>query len=107
MSVFDRFRLDGKRLFITGGSRELGREMALAIAEAGADVILVGRDRASLETTARDVRARGRQVWGNEDLPARLLRDRMVVHSANVDRLSVSRRVVQVPIRRASLIQHP
>jgi gluconate 5-dehydrogenase len=63
MGVFDRFRLDGKRLFITGGSRGLGREMALAIAEAGADVILVGRDPASLETTAGDVRARGRQAW--------------------------------------------
>ena len=40
MGVLDRFRLDGKRLFITGGSRGLGREMALAIAEAGANVIL-------------------------------------------------------------------
>ena len=63
MSVFDRFRIDGKRLFITGGSRGLGREMALAIAEAGADVILVGRDPASLEKTALDVRARRRQAW--------------------------------------------
>ena len=42
MSLFDRFRLDGQKLFITGGSRGLGREMALAIAEVGADVILVG-----------------------------------------------------------------
>jgi NAD(P)-dependent dehydrogenase (short-subunit alcohol dehydrogenase family) len=49
MSIFDRFRLTGKRLFITGGSRGLGREMALAIADAGADVILVGRDQASLD----------------------------------------------------------
>lgn len=61
MSVLDRFRLDGKRLFITGGSRGLGREMALAIAEAGADVVLVGRDAGSLEQTAADVRSRGRQ----------------------------------------------
>jgi NAD(P)-dependent dehydrogenase (short-subunit alcohol dehydrogenase family) len=36
MGVLDLFRLDGKRLFITGGSRGLGRAMALAIAEAGA-----------------------------------------------------------------------
>ena len=36
MGVLDRLRLDGKRLFITGGSRGLGREMALAIADAGA-----------------------------------------------------------------------
>src|SRR5439155_17400956 len=63
MSIFDRFRLDGKRLFITGGSRGLGREMALAIAEAGADVILVGRDPASLEKTSGDIHALGRQAW--------------------------------------------
>ena len=56
MSVLDRFRLDGQRLFITGGSRGLGREMALAIADVGADVVLVGRDRDSLEKTAADIR---------------------------------------------------
>jgi NAD(P)-dependent dehydrogenase (short-subunit alcohol dehydrogenase family) len=60
MTVFDRFRLDGKRLFITGGSRGLGREMALAIAEAGADVVLVGRDTASLKTTADEIQKMGR-----------------------------------------------
>lgn len=62
MSVFDRFKLDGKRLFITGGSRGLGREMALAIADAGADVVLVGRDADSLETTADDIRQLGRDA---------------------------------------------
>ena len=60
MSILDRFRLNGKRLFITGGSRGLGREMALAIADAGADVILTGRNRDSLEKTADDIRSLGR-----------------------------------------------
>jgi len=63
MSIFDRFRLDGKRLFITGGSRGLGREMALAIADAGADVVLTGRDADSLAATAADIRTLGRQAW--------------------------------------------
>lgn len=63
MSVWDRFRLDGKRLFITGGSRGLGREMALAIADAGADVILTGRDAESLERTASEIRDHGRQAF--------------------------------------------
>src|SRR5262249_28167541 len=62
MSVLDRFRLDGKRLFITGGSRGLGREMALAIAEAGANVVLVGRDEASLDRTAGEIRDRRREA---------------------------------------------
>lgn len=63
MSILDRFRLTGKRLFITGGSRGLGREMTLAIADAGADVVLVGRDGPSLEQTAAAVRTLGRQAW--------------------------------------------
>ena len=62
MSIFDRFRLDGKRLFITGGSRGLGREMALAIADAGTDVILVGRNPESLDQTAGDIRNLGREA---------------------------------------------
>src|SRR5262249_60277937 len=62
MGVLDRFRLDGKRAFVTGGSRGLGREMALGLAEAGADLVLVGREPAALDQTAEDVRARGRQA---------------------------------------------
>jgi gluconate 5-dehydrogenase len=62
MGIFDRFRLDGKRLFITGGSRGLGREMALAIADAGADVVLVGRDVESLGRTAADIVRLGRNA---------------------------------------------
>ena len=63
MSILDRFRITGKRLFITGGSRGLGREMALAIADAGADIVLVGRDAPSLDKTAADVRALGPSAW--------------------------------------------
>ena len=62
MPVLDRFRLDGKRLFIAGGGRWLGCDMALAIAEAGADVILVGRDADSLARTATDIRNIGRRA---------------------------------------------
>src|SRR4051794_6267912 len=63
MNVLDRFRVDGRRLFISGGSRGLGREMALALADAGADVIMTGRDRASLDDTAAAIRARGREAF--------------------------------------------
>jgi gluconate 5-dehydrogenase len=63
MSVLDRFRLDGKRGFVTGGSRGIGRSIALALAEAGADVVLVSRDAALLEQTAGEVRERARSAW--------------------------------------------
>ena len=63
MNVLDRFRLDGRRLFISGGSRGLGREMALALADVGTDVVMTGRDPASLEEAAAAVRARGRNAF--------------------------------------------
>ena len=63
MNVLDRFRLDGKRLLVTGGSRGFGRVIALAAAEAGADIILNARDADALAKTASEVRERGRQVW--------------------------------------------
>ncbi len=63
MGVLDRFRLDGKRALVSGGSRGLGRAMALALAEAGADVILTGRTEATLAATAEELRARGVQAW--------------------------------------------
>ena len=62
MGVFDRLRLDGKSVFITGGSRGLGREMVLGLAEAGANITMVGRTADSLEQTATDVRALGRRA---------------------------------------------
>ena len=63
MNVLDRFRLDGKRAFITGGSRGFGRVIALALAEAGADVALAARDADSLARTAGEIEERGRKAW--------------------------------------------
>src|SRR5262245_55546697 len=62
MGVFDRFRLDGKRAMITGGSRGLGREMALALAEAGADLLIIGREESSLHSAADEFRRFGHRV---------------------------------------------
>jgi NAD(P)-dependent dehydrogenase (short-subunit alcohol dehydrogenase family) len=62
MTVFDKFRLDGKRALITGGSRGLGRAMAQALAEAGADLVLVGREPENLKAAVQELSALGRQV---------------------------------------------
>ena len=61
-NVLDKFRLDGKRAMITGSGRGLGREMALALAQAGADIVLVGRGEDSLDKTSEDIEALGRKV---------------------------------------------
>ena len=49
MSVFD---ITGRLALVTGSSRGLGRSLAEGLAEAGASVVLHGRDRAALTETA-------------------------------------------------------
>lgn len=55
------FDLTGKVALITGGSRGLGREMALAFADAGADVIVSSRKLVNCEQVAERIRSMGRQ----------------------------------------------
>jgi gluconate 5-dehydrogenase len=110
MNVLDRFRLDGKRLLITGGSRGFGREIALAAAEAGADVVLVARDPEALARTAQEVRERGRGAWtlvadvGQPEVCEELC-ERALAEHAPIDILvnNVGGRNVDVPVESADL----
>jgi 2-dehydro-3-deoxy-D-gluconate 5-dehydrogenase len=66
MGVLDLFRLDGKTALVTGASRGLGRAMAAALAEAGADVIGVNRPGSSHDVVETEVRAAGRKFQAFE-----------------------------------------
>lgn len=53
------FTLDGRVAFVTGGSRGLGREISLALARAGAHVVVVSRHLADVERVAQEIEQLG------------------------------------------------
>ncbi len=57
--------MSGKVVLITGGSRGLGRAMALGFAEAGADLIVTSRKIESCQATAGEIEALGRQAMAH------------------------------------------
>jgi NAD(P)-dependent dehydrogenase (short-subunit alcohol dehydrogenase family) len=74
----ESFGLNGAVAVVTGGTRGIGRETVLALAEAGASVVLVGRSRAdgtrrvlpgTLESVAEEIAALGQRCrWVQADL---------------------------------------
>lgn len=56
------FDLSGKIALITGGSRGLGKEMAFAFADRGADVIVASRKLNNCEAVAEEIRKKGRRA---------------------------------------------
>jgi NAD(P)-dependent dehydrogenase (short-subunit alcohol dehydrogenase family) len=62
----DRFSLQGKVAVVTGAGSGLGEDLALALAEAGADVVIGDRDGTLAEAAAQRIRRRGRGGLGVE-----------------------------------------
>jgi dehydrogenase/reductase SDR family protein 4 len=56
------FRLDGRVAVVTGGSRGIGRAVALGLARAGADVVVAARKVPDLEPVADEIRSMGRRA---------------------------------------------
>ncbi len=63
MGIIERMRLDGKKGFVTGGARGIGKCTATGFAEAGADVAIVDLDYETAVKTAKEIgEATGRKV---------------------------------------------
>lgn len=82
--ILDKFSLKGTVALVTGASRGLGQGMALALAQAGADLALVARTKASLDETAAK---------------AATLGVRALAVQADLSELGEARRVVEQTIR--------
>jgi gluconate 5-dehydrogenase len=110
MSVWDKFRLNGRRALITGGSRGLGRAIAQAFAEAGADLMLVGRDLASLQQAQSELAKCGHRVdvlAADLSTPAETQRmcETVLAHYSPIDILvnNVGGRRIDVPTEEMTL----
>ncbi|KAI7302906.1 NAD(P)-binding protein, partial [Hortaea werneckii] len=88
-SVQQLFSLEGKTALVTGGTRGIGQAMAIALAEAGADVLLVQRDESN-QATKQAIEKLGRksQIYtadlaSNESMKAllpKVLKDGYQIH---------------------------
>ena len=67
MNTLELFRLSGKSALVTGGGRGIGRTIAFALAEAGANVALASRDTEACAKTAEEIsKATGRSTFSGK-----------------------------------------
>ena len=90
MTVLDKFRLDDRVVLITGASSGLGAAFAVAVAEAGADVVIAARRAQRLEETAAAVTATGRRCLAvpadvSDPEACRALADSAMSHFGRID----------------------
>ncbi len=79
MSALDSFRLDGRVAVVTGSTRGIGRAAALALADAGADILVTGRDASAAADVVAEIQQRGLRAHSvlidltEDDAPERII----------------------------------
>jgi NAD(P)-dependent dehydrogenase (short-subunit alcohol dehydrogenase family) len=64
MSVINLFDVSGRKALVTGAGRGIGKVLAIALAEAGCDVAILEIDQRTAESTAAEIRKKGRKSVG-------------------------------------------
>jgi 2-dehydro-3-deoxy-D-gluconate 5-dehydrogenase len=88
--ILDKFKLDGKTAFVTGSSSGLGQAMAIALAEAGADVVCHASKPGGAGETIEKIAALGRKTaeaagdMADQETPRRLI-DEVIVKLGRID----------------------
>ncbi len=77
MAIQERFRLDGKVAVVTGGSRGIGRAIALGLADAGAHVVVASRNGTTCVEVAGEIAHRGVRGIG---IACDVLEEASIVH---------------------------
>jgi len=105
-NILESFRLDGKTALVTGTSRGLGQAYAVALAEAGADVVRV--DLSHSDETDRLLQATGRKnTWVKADLSDRASIPRVIAEAKKLTgRLDILVNNAGI-IRRADFTEFP
>jgi NAD(P)-dependent dehydrogenase (short-subunit alcohol dehydrogenase family) len=90
MKVLDSFSLKGKVALVTGGAGKYGKQIALALAEAGAETYMASRNVEALEKVASKFREEGLNVKSlyydqGEESTILALRDEILKQSGRVD----------------------
>ena len=107
MSTFDKFSLKGKVAIVTGATRGLGQGIAIGLAEAGADIVCVGRSDDS--ETQEKIKALGREYLNirmsvsEENAPEEIVKqtvERFGKLDILVNAAGITRRVMAIDIDR-------
>ena len=62
MDIKEKFNISGKKAYVTGGARGIGKSVSIALAQAGVDIAIVDRDISQAEKTAKELEAYGVKV---------------------------------------------